>query len=170
MVLGGGGVGLLQLSFCSSRRERERKGAHAIWNKGGGCASACGNVPPPLRQLGSSAERQREREGSEGTQVIEVSPPLLLFFFLFFFQGFSPHRPPPRPIHTQRAQLRSPSPHQLAPVIPHFLLNATPLALSLLTSQHPLRGNGGEAARKKKKLGEEGKERTQTVLLLSAPK
>lgn len=58
-------------------------------------------------------------------------------------------------------------------MIPHFLLNATPLALSLLTSQHPLRGNG-EAARRTGE-GERGKKKKKKkkelapALVLSAP-
>lgn len=48
---------------------------------------------PPLRQC-VCPWRDRGREGSEGAQVIEVSPPLL------FFQGFSPHPFTPHPIHT----------------------------------------------------------------------
>lgn len=97
---------------------------------------------PPLRQW-VCPWRDRGREGSAGAQVIEVSPPLPFFFFFLLFQGFVPHPFAPSPaLSTQRAQLRSPSPRQLAPMIPHFLLNATPSALSLLTSQHPLWGNG----------------------------
>lgn len=112
---------------------------------------------PPLRQW-VCPWRDRGREGSEGTQVIEVSPPLP-----FFSRASHPILPPPPALSTQQAQLRSPSPHQLAPVIPHFLLNATPSALSLLTSQHPLWGNG-------KAVHKTGGERTQTVLLLSTLK
>lgn len=52
------------------------------------------NAAPPLRQW-VCPRRDRGREGSEGAQVIEVSPPLP------FFQGFSPHPfTPPHPIHT----------------------------------------------------------------------
>lgn len=125
---------------------------------------------PPLRR-----PRDRARgAGSEGTQVIEVSPPSLPVPPTP--SAWSPHpTPPPTALSAQRAQLRSPSPHQLAPVIPHFLLNATPLALSLLTSQHPLRGNG-EAARKTGE-GERGNKRKKGIkkelswtLVLSAPR
>lgn len=48
---------LLQLSFCSSG-----KGANAILNKGGGCASACGNAP----RLSDSASVRGETEGERG--------------------------------------------------------------------------------------------------------
>ncbi|CAB1460732.1 unnamed protein product [Pleuronectes platessa] len=75
---------------------------------------------PASQTVGLSIERQRESGVRGSTGLLTPS-----------FHTLS----------TQRAQLRSPSPHQLAPVIPHFLLNATPSALSLLTSQHPLRGN-----------------------------
>lgn len=113
---------------------------------------------PASPTAGAAPTRDRARgAGSEGTQVIEVSPPSL------HPSARSPpptsSSPPPTALSTQRAQLRSPSPHQLAPVIPHFLLNATPPALSLLTSQHPLRGNG-EAARKTGE-GERGKKKKE---------
>lgn len=95
---------------------------------------------PASQTVGLSVERQRERgvRGSTGNWGVP-SPP-------FFSRVSHPILSPPT-LSTQRAQLRSPSPHQLAPVIPHFLLNATPLALSLLTSQHPLQGNGKAAHR-----------------------
>lgn len=131
---------LSQLRFYVSR-----KGLNAISNKGGGCASACGNTPR-LSDSGSvCGETEGGKEGSGRAQVIEVSPPLPFFFPEFLTPPFHPASPPP-PLpapYPQSGHNYAPHhPHQLAPMIPHFLLNATPSALSLLTSQQPLQGNG----------------------------
>lgn len=51
------GKKMLQLSFCISQ-----KGAIAMLNKGGGCASACGNA----HRLSDSGSVRRETEGERG--------------------------------------------------------------------------------------------------------
>lgn len=134
---------LSQLSFHISG-----KGLNAISNKGGGGGGGrfcLWKYAPPLRQrfcLWRDRGRERGVRGSTGNWGVP-SPPF--FFSRVSHPTLSPCLSPstsPPTLSTQRAQLCSPSPHQLAPVIPHFLLNATPSALSLLTSQQPLQGNG----------------------------
>lgn len=80
---------------------------------------------------------ERGGEGSEGAQVIEVSPPLP------FFQGSSPHPLTPRPIHTA-GTITLPITPPAGPHDPALLTkrnSASPLAVNLTA---PAKGEWGK--------------------------
>lgn len=91
----------------------------------------------------TAVERQRGRvgvRGSTGNWGVP-SPP---FYSRVSHPTLSPCRTPSPRLHPicTAGTIMLPSTLPAGPMIPHFLLNATPSALSILTSQHPLQGNG----------------------------
>lgn len=62
----GWGVGVVAIKFAALGKKKKRGSAGAGWNKGGGCASACGRAPRLSDGGVCTAERQSERSGVRG--------------------------------------------------------------------------------------------------------